>query len=94
MLLTTYIETQLARLDSIKNSKPPGQQQLHAMQQQSSQPPQQQQPSSVGQRAQIEPPRARMDGDGRNVEAAIAAQVTARGNSDNFKDVNVGDLLA
>ncbi len=62
------------------------------MQQQSS--PSQERHSSVGQRAQIEPPRARMNGDGRNVEATIAAQVTAQGNYDNFKNVNVGDLLA
>ncbi len=37
-----------------------------------------------------------MEGDGRNVEAAIAAQAAAaaRGGDDHFKDVNVGDLLA
>ncbi len=83
----------LARLNSIKNnSKPPHEKQQQLPITKQSLPPQQL--SSEGQRAQIvEPPRARMEGDGRNVEAVIAEQAAARGGDDNFKDVNVGDLL-
>ncbi len=96
-------QKKLARLNSIKSnssSKPPHEKQRQStIITQQSLPLQQQQLSSPeGQRAAaqiIEPPRARMEGDGRNLEATIAEQqaAAARDGVDHFKDVNVGDLL-